>query len=183
MRSADELLRFHPQARQVSRKTFQENLLKTGLPDTPDFLAEMHSRGEQDAARAFLLLKRGTPIAYLYSPAEDGVLIYDHLGYDPEFSNTSPGTVLQYLAIEYLFAEQKFAIFDFEEGEGQHKQMFATHSVDCADVFLFAPTWRARSLIWTHRIMNGSVRAVLGIAERMHLKSRLKQLIKTWSSK
>lgn len=182
-RSADELLCFHPLARQVSRKSYQENLLKSGLPDTPAFKAELLSHGERNTARAFLLLKDGTPIAYLYSPAEHGVLIYEHLGYDQEFRNTSPGTVLQYLALEFLFAEQNFAMFDFEEGEGQHKQTFSTHSLECADVFLFAPTWRAKALIRVHWLMNASVKALLAIAERTRLKVRLKRLIKTWSAK
>ena len=182
-RSAEELLCFHQLARQVSLKTYQENLLKTGLPDTPAFKDELHARGEQDTARAFLLIKEGTPIAYLYSPAEQGVLMYDHLGYDPQFRQDSPGTVLQYLALEFLFDEQKFSFFDFEEGEGQHKQMFATHSLECADVLIFAPTLRAKALVRAHLILNASVRAALRIAERAQLKGRLKRLVKTWSSR
>ncbi len=182
-RSAEELLIFHPLARRVSRRTYQENLLKTGLPDTPAFNAELRSRGEQDTARAFLLLKDDSPIAYLYSPADRGVLLYEYLGYDPEYRQLSPGTVLQYLALESLFAEQRFTMFDFEEGEGQHKQMFANRSQDCADVFLFAPTSRAKALIRAHRIMGASVRAALWIAERTRLKGRVKRLIRTWSAK
>lgn len=182
-RSSEELLCFHPLARQISSKTYQEKLLKTGLPDTPEFRAELRSRGEQDTARAFLLLKNGAPIAYLYSPAEHGVLIYQYLGYDLEFRQASPGTVLQYLALEFLFAEQKFAMFDFEEGEGQHKQMFSTDSLECADIFIFAPSWRAKTLIRMHRILNASVVSLLAIAGRTGVKRRLKGLIKTWSAK
>jgi CelD/BcsL family acetyltransferase involved in cellulose biosynthesis len=182
-RSADELLRFHLLARQVSLKTYQENLLRTGLPDTPAFRDELRARGEEDTARAFLLVKGSTPIAYLYSPAEQGVLMYDHLGYDPQFRQDSPGTVLQYLALEFLFAERKFTMFDFEEGEGQHKKMFATHSLECADFLLFAPTLRANALVRAHCVLNESVRAAMRIAERARLKGRLKQLVKTWSAK
>jgi CelD/BcsL family acetyltransferase involved in cellulose biosynthesis len=182
-RSAEELLRFHSLAQQVSRKTWQENLLKTGLPDTPAFEAELRSRGEQDTARAFLLLKGGIPIAYLCTFAKDDVLISRSLGYDLEFRHASPGAVLQYLALEFLFAEQKFAMFDFSEGEGQHKQTFATHSIDCADVLLFAPTARAKALVRADLMINASVRAVLRITERAGLKERLKRLVKTWSAK
>jgi CelD/BcsL family acetyltransferase involved in cellulose biosynthesis len=90
---------------------------------------------------------------------------------------------LQYLALEFLFAEQKFAMFDFSEGEGQHKQTFATHSIDCADVLLFAPTARAKALVRADLMINASVRAVLRITERAGLKERLKRLVKTWSAK
>jgi len=182
-RSSEELLCFHRLAREVSLKTYQENLLRTGLPDTTEFKDELRSRGEQDTARAFLLVKGSTPIAYLYSPVEQGVLMYDHLGYDPQFRQDSPGTVLQYLALEFLFAEQKFAMFDFEEGEGQHKQMFATHNLECADILLFAPTLRAKALVRAHLVLNASVRAAMRITERAGLKGRLKRLVKTWSAK
>ena len=33
-----------------------------------------------------------------------------------------------------LMAEGAFALFDFTEGEGQHKSLFASGSVDCVDV-------------------------------------------------
>ena len=182
-RSAEELLRFYPLARQVSLKTYQESLLKQGLPDSPEFEAALRLRGEQDTARGFLLMKGSNPIAYLYSPATDGVLLYEYLGYDTEFRQSSPGTVLQYLALEYLFAEQKFEKFDFEEGEGQHKQMFATHSVECADIFVFAPTIRAHVLVRMHMMLTTFVRTVLVVTDRMHVKKRLKRVIKMLSSK
>jgi len=182
-RSAEELLRFYPLARQVSRKTWQENLLQTGLPDTPAFRAELRSRGEQDTARAFLLLKGERPISYLYTSVKDGVLTYKSLGYDPEFRHPSPGTILQYLALEFLFVEQRFSMLDFGEGEDQYKQLLATHSLDCADVLLFAPTLRAKVLVRADIMINASVRAVIRIVELIRLKGWLKRLVKTWSTK
>jgi CelD/BcsL family acetyltransferase involved in cellulose biosynthesis len=177
------LLRFYPLARQVSRKTWQEHLLNTGLPDTPAFQAELRSRGDEYTARAFLLLKGERPISYLYTSVTQGVLTYKSLGYDPEFRHPSPGTILQYLALEFLFAEQKFAMVDFGMGEGQYKQLLATHSLDCADVLLFAPTLRAKALIRADLIINASVRAALRIVELIGLKGWLKRLVKTWSAK
>lgn len=94
-RSAEELLRFYPLAREVSRKTWHEALLKGGLAATPEFQEILRARGDQDAARGFLLFKNGSPIAFIYSSVDDGVPILDRLGYDPEFRNASPGTVLQ----------------------------------------------------------------------------------------
>lgn len=177
-RSAEELSRFYPLAREVSRKTWHESLLRRGLPDTPEFKALMRAHGERDTARGYLLVKGGIPIAYQYAMMEKGVLMLMNLGYDPEFRNASPGTVLQYLALESLFAEKKFTIFDFEEGDSQYKQTFATESLECADVFLFAPTLRARTLIRAHLVLNALVRAVLAGTERAGLKVRLKRLLK-----
>ena len=41
----------------------------------------------------------------------------------------SPGTVLQYLALESIFDEKVNSYFDFGEGEGDHKKMFATNFI------------------------------------------------------
>ena len=68
--------------------------------------------------RAFLLFLAGEPVAYLYLPVSGRTLIYAYLGYDAEHAHLSPGTVLQMAALENLFAEKRFAYFDFTEGEG-----------------------------------------------------------------
>src|SRR3546814_15482444 len=74
-----------------------------------------------DEVRAWLLFVDGLPIAYLYCPAEGDTLRYDYLGHDPEWSDWSAGSVLQVEAMRDLFAERRFARFDFTEGEGQHR--------------------------------------------------------------
>jgi CelD/BcsL family acetyltransferase involved in cellulose biosynthesis len=70
-------------------------------------------------------------------------------------------------------------MFDFEEGESQYKQTFATDSLECADIYLFAPTLRAKTLVRAHFILNVFVRAVLKVSERAGVKARLKRLRKT----
>jgi hypothetical protein len=63
---------------------------------------------------------------HLYRPARDGKLLYDHLGYDPEYTALFPGTALQLLVLEALFAARSFKIFDFTEGKSQLKELFST---------------------------------------------------------
>lgn len=139
-RAPDEMVRFHAEARALSAQTYQERLLDAGLPDGPEALAEMQALAGADRARAWLLKVEGRPIAYLYAPAEGETLIYAHLGYDPDFAEYSPGTVLQFEALRELMDEQRFALFDFTEGDGQHKRQFATDGFDCLDLLLVRPT-------------------------------------------
>ena len=49
-----------------------------------------------------------------------------------------------------LMAERAFALFDFTEGEGQHKRQFATGGIDCVDLMLVRPT--AGNLIAGHAL-------------------------------
>jgi CelD/BcsL family acetyltransferase involved in cellulose biosynthesis len=141
-RSAEELDEFYRHARAVSAKTYQEKLLSAGLPEGDEFLAQMRDLARRDAVRAWILFLEGQPISYLYAPAEGSTLIYAYLGYDPEHAALSPGSVLQYEAMRQLMAEGRFGLFDFTEGEGQHKRLFGTGAVDCVDLLLVRRTLR-----------------------------------------
>lgn len=145
--SPDELQVFHDVARRISLRTYQEKLLGSGLPDTPAFLAEMARMGAADRVRAWLLYIAGEPAAYLYCPVEGDTLIYAHVGHDPAFNDLSPGAVLQLVAMQDLFDEQRAATFDFTEGEGQHKRQFASGGAVCVDVLLLTRSPANRAIL------------------------------------
>lgn len=146
-RTPDELASFHPIARTVSARTYQEALLGSGLPDAPGFVRAMLTAAAADRVRAWLLFVGDRPAAYLYCPAQGDTLRYEYLGHDPDFAELSVGSVLQLEAMRSLFAEGRFARFDFTEGEGQHKRQFATGGVPCADLMLLRPTLANRTAI------------------------------------
>ena len=135
-----ELDAFHDVARRISLRTYQERLLGSGLPDSAEFLREMVAMSAQDRVRAWLLYIAGEPAAYLYCPIVGDNVIYAHVGHDPAFNDLSPGAVLQLEAMRELFDENRFARFDFTEGDGQHKRQFATGGVACVDLLLLRPS-------------------------------------------
>ena len=160
-RAPHELEAFHDVARGISLRTYQERLLGSGLPDSPEFLATMLAQGAAGQVRAWLLYIAGEPAAYLYCPViQGGVVIYAHVGHDPAFNDLSPGAVLQLEAMRDLFEEGKFSRFDFTEGEGQHKRQFATGGVDCVDLFLLRPSLANRV---TMGALGGFNRGVAGV--------------------
>lgn len=135
-RTEAEVEAFYAAARSVSAKTYQELRLNAGLPAGDAALAEMRALARVGKARGWLLYLGGAPIAYLWAPAEGETLIYAWLGYDPAFADLSPGTVLQLEAMRALMVERRFRLFDFTEGDGQHKRLFATDAVECVDLLL-----------------------------------------------
>ena len=176
-RKPEEMDEFFRHASAVSEKTYQERLLDMGLPRDDAFRAQSRDAAARDAVRAWLLFHGERPVAYLYCPVvEDGVVLYAYLGYDPEYASHSPGTVLQMLAFETLFREEGLRIFDFTEGEGQHKSFFATGSVRCADLYVLRPTLRNRSLLRLH----GWTDAISGFAGRALDRIGLKRRIGRW---
>jgi CelD/BcsL family acetyltransferase involved in cellulose biosynthesis len=139
-RAPHELEAFHDVARRISLRTYQERLLGSGLPDTPEFLQSMLAQAAADNIRAWLLYVGGEPAAYLYCPVIGDTVIYAHVGHDPAFNDLSPGQILHLEAMRDLFDEQRYARFDFTEGEGQHKRQLSTGGVPCVDLLLLRPS-------------------------------------------
>jgi CelD/BcsL family acetyltransferase involved in cellulose biosynthesis len=177
-RTPEELTEFHRMARALSVRTYQEQLLDAGLPDDAAFRSEMLDRAKHGTALGFLLFLDGKPVAYLYTPVDDGVVVYAYLGYDQAVSNLSPGTVLQLLAVEWLFAEGGYKSFDFTEGEGAHKAFFSTRHAECADVFVLRNTARLRLIVRAHWMTNQGSDALVRVVDSLGLKKRIKKLIR-----
>lgn len=173
-----ELETFFEHARAVSRLTYQERLLDAGLPDSPGFRATAAALAAADKLRAYLLFDGDKPVSYLYCPVEDGIVVYAYLGYDPAYARLSVGTILQWLALESLFGEGKFRLFDFTEGQSEHKRFFATHERECANVFWLADTLGNRSLVHAHEAMNRFSGWLGGKLDALGIKSKIKRLLR-----
>jgi CelD/BcsL family acetyltransferase involved in cellulose biosynthesis len=177
-RSAAEMDRFHSLAREISQLTYQEKLFDAGIPDDPAFIEAMRTMADADTVRGFILFLDAKPISYLYLPIKDGRVIYGHLGFNPAFAKHSPGTVLQLLALEFLFAENRYRLFDFTEGEGPHKRLFSTSERFCGNVFYLRPTIKNRLIIYLHLAVRRLSDFADGLIVKSGLKERLRQALR-----
>ncbi|WP_010544359.1 GNAT family N-acetyltransferase [Sphingomonas elodea] len=171
-RTPDELAVFHPAARALSARTYQERLLGAGLPED---LAGLQRLAAADAVRAWLLTLGDRPIAYLCCRADGDTLLYAHVGHDPEASHLSPGAVLQLEALRDLFGD-RFAWFDFTEGEGQHKRQMASGGVACVDLLLLRPTLANRATLTTLRGFDGGVARMKWLVRRLGVERIARRL-------
>lgn len=177
-RSPKEIQHFHSLAREISKLTYQEKLFDSGLPDDAKFVAEMHADARADAVRGFILFFADKPISYLYLPIRDQRVMYGHLGFDPSFSKHSPGTVLQLLALEHLFAENRYEFFDFTEGEGAHKKTFATHERFCGNVYYLRRTLKNLTLVRLHLITKRLSQCADRALDKSGIKAHLKRVLR-----
>ena len=173
-----EILQFYDAARAISVKTYQERLLDAGLPEGETFKNQLVRLAEQNSIRAYILFSGATPTAYMCCPASNNTLLYQYVGYDPQFQALSPGSVLQYLTLQKLFAEQQFELFDFTEGEGQHKAFFATDHALCADVYFFKRSLRNSFLVMLHAASDSFSSSIARVLDRLGLKARIKKLMR-----
>lgn len=176
--SAEEIATFLDLARPLSAATYQARLLDCGLPGDDGFTARALAAAARGEVRAFLLFAGARPVSYLYCPVAAGTLEYAYLGYAPDHAHLSPGTVLQWLAMERLFAEQRFSAFDFTEGDSEHKRLFGTHQAPCLQLLLLRPTLRNRLLLATHSGLESLSRGVVAMLDRLGLKQRIKRWLR-----
>lgn len=177
-RGAAEMDEFFAQARAISVKTYQERLLDAGLPDSPEFLARAKTMAEADRVLCYILYLHDRPVAYLMCFCQDGIASYDHLGYDPAVQDLSPGTVLHYFVFRSLFESKAVRIFDFTEGEGQHKVFFGSDHRLCAKTYFLPRTLFNLMLVRMHHGLNRSVEAIGAALDRFGLKSKLRRFIR-----
>ncbi|MEO5377363.1 MAG: GNAT family N-acetyltransferase [Magnetococcus sp. DMHC-6] len=174
----EEMVEYLQLARCVSQQTYQERLLHAGLPSSAAFQEEVIALAHQGLIWGCLLFYHARPIAFLHLPIQEGVVMYHYLGYDPQFSRWSPGTVLQYLVLEPLFAQSSLRWFDFTQGEGAHKQFFSTHHTPCVDLFVLRATLKHRMWVHLHWGLDRMVTQLVHLLERWGVKTRIKRLIR-----
>ena len=177
-RSVAEMDRFHSLAREISKLTYQEKLFDAGIPNDRDFLEEMRALANADALRGFILFLEARPISYLYLPIKDRRVSYGHLGFDPAFARYSPGIVLQLLALESLFSENRYQVFDFTEGDGAHKRLFSTTERYCGNVFYLRSTIENRLILRLHLAVRRFSDFVDSLIVKSGLKERLRRALR-----
>lgn len=177
-RTAAEVAEFMAIAGKLSGRTYQARLMQAGLPTSEAEIAAVVAAAAADDVRAFLLFVGDRAIAYLYLPVEQDILVYAHLGYDPDFGDLSPGTVLHVEAMRALYDEGRFRAFDFTEGDGAHKAQFGRASVACADVLVLRPTLRNRAALATMRGVDGAAAQGKVLLDRLGLRARVKAVLR-----
>lgn len=177
-RTPAEVQTFLPLAAALSARTYQTRLLDVGLPASRAFQDAAVAQAGDDAVRAYLLFLGDQPAAYVYCTCRGGIVSYDYVGHDPTLNSLSPGTVLQYKVLEDLFADPKARIFDFTEGEGEHKALFADGRRLCAKSFAFPDKFGIRAMLLMHSGVE-RVDAILDrTIDRLELKRMLRRLIR-----
>ena len=177
-RTPAEVEAFLQKALPLSARTYQARLLDAGLPTHESDRRAMLEAAEADRMRCFLLHAEGEAIAYLSLPVEGATLVYAHLGYDPDWARLSPGTVLQMEALEQLYAEGRFRYFDFTEGDGAHKALFGTDSVECASFLLLRGDVGNRLLLGSLAAFDGGVAAAKAIAAKTGALAHARKLLR-----
>jgi hypothetical protein len=174
---AEGITQFHASARQIAEKTYQEKLAGGGLPAGDAYLAEMRRLASEGRARGYLLMHGEKPVSYLYLVAQHGVLYFESTGYDPAYSKFSPGRSLLFYALEEIFPERKYPLFDYGEQEGAHKDLFGTHHTQVAHCFYFMRRPKPLAVLGGQAGLQSLSRGVKATLEKYDLEQRARDIL------
>ena len=149
--SQAEISEFREHAIAVSRLSYQSKM-GWGFPESEEYKIHLVSEATRGRLRGYILMAAGKPISYGLCRTETDIITYVIIGYDPEYRQFSPGTVLLLRIIEALFAEHGFRLFDLGGHAADYKAFHATGSIDYLRVIWMPITAKNLALVGAHWI-------------------------------
>jgi hypothetical protein len=94
---------------------------------------------KRNSWRGYILYAGGVPCAFETGIVYGSIYFAEFIGYSPQWSNFSPGTILFVKVLEDLCLNTPVEIFDYGFGTAGYKERFGTKSWPEASVYIFAP--------------------------------------------
>ena len=149
--SPREFSEFRQHAIAVSRVSYQSKI-GWGFPESEEYKIHLISEATKGRLRGYILMAAGKPISYGMCRTETDIITYLIIGYDPEYRQFSPGTILLLRIVEALFAEHRFRLFDLGGHAADYKAFHATGSIDYLRVIWMPTTAKNLALVGAHWI-------------------------------
>jgi hypothetical protein len=165
-------------AEQVSKKTYQWQMLGSGLHNTEAARVSYRFAAELGWLRSYLYFVGEEPVAFTEGYQYAGTYQGAHHGYDPALAKYSVGILLWVAVFEDLFHAETPQWFDFGSGDAFYKQCLSNVATEGIVAYLWPPTLNNRIRVGTYRATAGLNGLGNSAAERLKLKARFKKLFR-----
>jgi GNAT acetyltransferase-like protein len=175
--TSQEVNSFVDTAAEISRKSYQYNLLGGGIRDPQLWKRRLLFAARHGWLRSYLLSCDGTACSFLIGYQFERSFYHVSVGYDPAWAHFSVGTVLQMLVLEDVFSRDQPEFYDFGT-HGGYKEFFSNESYMESDFYLCSRRiypLLAQVSHHTFRIVSRTTGAILN---RFDLKQKVKKLIR-----
>jgi CelD/BcsL family acetyltransferase involved in cellulose biosynthesis len=142
-------------AEEVAKKTYQRGLA-VGFSDSPETRETLQMAARKGTLRGCVLYLGGRPCAFMIGAEYRDTLHGSFMGFDPQFSPYSPGSLLLMHWIEEAFepnTEQRIFQIDLGAGDARYKRAIYNHLWNESLIHIFAPTFMGLRLN-LHRIVS-----------------------------
>ena len=168
-RDPADMDRFFQDTEEIAKKTYQRGLGAT-IADTPQMRMRIGLAAKKGWLRGYVLYLGERPCAFWIGMLYGKTFVSEFMGFDPEFRQFSPGTVLLTQVLEKLCERAHGDVvedLDFGWGTAEYKELFCSETWQEACVFVFGPTLKgmaAKSLRTGAVVVDGTARKILGSA-------------------
>ena len=170
-RSVEDLPAAIADMESIASKTDKRKIFGDGFFDTPDIREHMAVAAGKGWLRLYILYLEDQPVAFWMGTVYDRCLQGDHTGYDPAWSEFSPGIFLFLNILEDL-REEHIQSIDFGYGNTQLRQTFGNLRRVESRAQIYAPTWRGVELNFSRTATcraTDAAKAVVQWTQRMKL--------------
>jgi len=175
---------FLDRAIEISKTTYQWNLLGLGLRDREALGKRMRFAQQRGMLRNYIMECGGEPAAFMLGYQHKDRLYYTDVGYDPKFQKWGVGSVLQVMIVEDLYQQPNTPeVFDFCSGYGDHKARFGNVSAEECDLILMRRTLRNAAVCGAYGVLDAMAKAVVDATEKIGVKQVLKRTIRHLSTR
>lgn len=148
---------FLTEAVKVSRNSWQHEILGNRINDSVDERTWNESLAEAGLLRSYLLRAGDRACAFVVGYQFNDVFHYVELGYDREFAEHSPGTVLLHPLIQDLCDEGPPALLNFGMGDADYKQRFGNLQLKDLSIIAMRKTLLNHLLVGSHALFRSLV--------------------------
>jgi hypothetical protein len=137
----DDLIR---DTEEVARKTYQRGL-GVGFHDDPETRHQLRTAAQKGTLRGCILYLGDQPCAYMIGVQYQQVLHGIVMGYDPHYTEYSPGSLVLMHWVQEAFepnGSHSISEIDLGPGDGRHKRAIYNHMWNESLVYIFAPTFK-----------------------------------------
>lgn len=174
-----EVPEFLTDAMDLSRKTYQYQLLGSGLRNAEALGRYYLDASERGWFRSYMLYANEKPIAFQVGCVYRGRFHAQEIGYDPAWAKHHVGIFLHTEIIADLAASNgAIKEFDFGNGDNLHKERLSTASVREGYFYLIPAHFRGSCMAHSLRIMN-KLSAILGAClERFGIRRKIRDFLR-----
>ena len=172
-RAPAEVPEFLADSMELSRKTYQYQLLGSGLRSAEALERYYFAASELGWFRSYVLYANEKPIAFQVGCVYRGRFHAQEIGYDPKWARHHVGIFLHTEIITDLASSNGvIKEFDFGNGDNLHKERLSTDSIREGYFYLVPAHFRGSCMAYSLRLAN-KVSAILGAClERFGIGAR-----------
>lgn len=138
--SVEQIAQLVHDAEEVAKKSYQRRM-NVGFSDTPEIRARLEYDMRKGWLAGYILYLDDKPCAFWIGSLRNRVFLSNYLGFDPAYSQYSPGMYLMIKVMEALSTEtnrQHADRIDFGVGDAIYKRRLSNHNREEALLHIFA---------------------------------------------